>query len=63
MTLYLTEEDVGALLTTEDALAAVEETQVDVANLEAAVLDRTRGRRKFHRLTDQELDGMVSSRR
>ena len=54
------EESVGMAAS---ALAAVEETQVDVANLEAAVLDRTRGRRKFHRLTDQELDGMVSSRR
>ena len=45
------------------SLAEVEHTAVDVANLEAAVLDRTRGRRKFHRLTDQELDGMVSARR
>ena len=54
------EESVGMAAS---ALAAVEETQVDVANLEAAVLDRTRGRRKFHRLTDQELDGMVSARR
>ena len=54
------EESVGMAAS---ALAAVEETQVDVANLEAAVLDRTRGRRKFHRLTDQALDGMVSSRR
>src|SRR6266496_4023126 len=30
-----------------DALAAVEEKPVEVANLEAAVLDRNRGRRKF----------------
>jgi proteasome alpha subunit len=45
------------------ALAAVEQTPVDVANLEAAVLDRTRGRRKFRRLTDEELAGMVGASR
>jgi hypothetical protein len=32
---------------------------VQAENLEAAVLDRTRGRRKFRRLTDQELAGIV----
>ena len=37
------------------ALATVEEAQVDPENLEAAVLDRGRGRRKFRRFTDPEL--------
>jgi len=37
------------------ALASVEEAQVDAENLEAAVLDRSRGRRKFRRLTDPEI--------
>jgi proteasome alpha subunit len=43
------------------ALAAVEQNQVEATNLEAAALDRTRGRRKFRRLTDQELAGMVAA--
>jgi proteasome alpha subunit len=43
-----------------DALAAVEEKPVEVANLEAAVLDRNRGRRKFRRLTDEELAGYLA---
>jgi proteasome alpha subunit len=43
-----------------DALAAVEEKPVEVANLEAAVLDRSRGRRKFRRLTDEELAGYLA---
>jgi proteasome alpha subunit len=37
------------------ALSEVEERQLDAENLEAAVLDRTRQRRKFRRLTDQEI--------
>src|SRR6266568_2842602 len=41
------------------ALTAVEQNQVEATNLEAAVLDRTRGRRKFRRLADKELAGMV----
>jgi proteasome alpha subunit len=56
-------------LTVEDAvrmgaaaLGAVEQNQVEAANLEVAVLDRTRGRRKFRRLTDQELAGMLATR-
>ena len=55
-------------LTVEDAvrmgaaaLGAVEQNQVEAANLEVAVLDRTRGRRKFRRLTDQELAGMLAA--
>jgi proteasome alpha subunit len=43
------------------ALTAVEQNQVEATNLEAAALDRTRGRRKFRRLTDQELAGMVAA--
>jgi proteasome alpha subunit len=46
------EEGIGLA---SQALATVEEAQVDPGNLEAAVLDRGRGRRKFRRFTDQEL--------
>jgi proteasome alpha subunit len=40
-------------------LSEAEERSIDVDNLEVAVLDRTRPRRKFRRLTDQELEGML----
>jgi len=43
------------------ALAKVEENSVESENLEAAILDRSRGRRKFRRLTDQELAGFVQA--
>jgi proteasome alpha subunit len=36
-------------------LSEAEERPIEVGNLEAAVLDRTRGRRKFRRLADPEL--------
>jgi len=42
-------------------LSEVEERQIHVDNLEAAVLDRTRERRKFRRLSDQELGEAVPS--
>jgi proteasome alpha subunit len=42
------------------ALAAVEEKPVEGSNLEGAVLDRNRGRRKFRRLADEELASMLS---
>jgi hypothetical protein len=42
-------------------LSKLEESSVGAENLEAAVLDRTRGRRKFRRLTDQELSEILSS--
>ncbi len=41
------------------ALSSVEEKPLEAANLEAATLDRTRGRRKFRRLSDQELASIV----
>jgi proteasome alpha subunit len=41
------------------ALAAVEGSAIQPENLEAAVLDRTRARRKFRRLEDQELAGIL----
>jgi proteasome alpha subunit len=41
------------------ALAEVEERPVGGESLEAAVLDRTRGRRKFRRLSDQELTEVI----
>jgi proteasome alpha subunit len=48
-----------AVLVATTALSKVEDGAVQAENLEAAVLDRTRGRRKFRRLTDQELAGIV----
>jgi proteasome alpha subunit len=42
------------------ALAAVEELEVDAENLEAAVLDRKRDRRRFRRLRDDELAAMLA---
>ena len=42
------------------ALAAVEERPVPAENLEAAVLDLTRGRRKFRRVADRELESILS---
>ena len=48
-----------AVLMATTALSKVEDGAVQAENLEAAVLDRTRGRRKFRRLTDQELAGIV----
>jgi proteasome alpha subunit len=41
------------------ALSEVEERPASAENLEAAVLDRTRGRRKFRRLSDQELSAVL----
>ena len=41
------------------ALSEVEERPVETVNVEAAVLDRTRGRRKFRRLADQEIAGIL----
>ena len=43
------------------ALAHVEEKPSEVAHIEAAVLDRTRGRRKFRRLTSGELATIVAA--
>jgi proteasome alpha subunit len=48
-----------AVLLATTALSKVEDGAVQAENLEAAVLDRTRGRRKFRRLMDQELAGIV----
>ena len=42
------------------ALSEVEERPIEAANLEAAVLDRTRARRKFRRLTDLDLTGVLA---
>jgi proteasome alpha subunit len=42
------------------SLSTVEESPVEAPNLEAAVLDRTRGRRKFRRLADDELVGVLA---
>jgi len=43
------------------ALAATEERDVPADQTEAAVLDRSRGRRKFRRLTDDEVAGLLSA--
>jgi len=50
-----------AILMASAALSSVEEKPLEAANLEAATLDRTRGRRKFRRLADQELASIVGS--
>jgi proteasome alpha subunit len=50
-----------AILMASGALSSVEEKPLEAANLEAATLDRTRGRRKFRRLVDQELASIVGS--
>jgi proteasome alpha subunit len=42
------------------ALGTVEGSNIDAENLEAAVLDRTRGRRKFRRLVDDELSSILA---
>jgi proteasome alpha subunit len=41
------------------ALSEAEERPVDAENLEAAVLDRTRPRRKFRRLSDDDVSSML----
>ena len=43
-----------ALVIARDALSSAEERPIDPERLEVAGLDRTRGRRKFFRLTDAE---------
>jgi len=43
------------------ALAAVEGSAIQGERLEAAVLDRTRERRKFRRLSDEDLAGMLET--
>jgi proteasome alpha subunit len=45
------------------ALSDAEERPVEAENLEAAVLDRTRDRRKFRRLADEELTGSLASKK
>jgi proteasome alpha subunit len=50
----------GAVGLAGRTLAAAEERPVEAENLEAAVLDRTRARRKFRRLTDAEIASIVA---
>jgi proteasome alpha subunit len=48
--------DIGtALKLGDEALRTVEQRDMPAENLEVAVLDRTRNRRKFRRLTNEEL--------
>jgi proteasome alpha subunit len=49
----------GAVSLGQSALKSGAEQDIPSGNLEVAVLDRQRGRRKFRRLTDQELSGLV----
>ncbi len=42
------------------SLSAVEERPLDAKTLEAAVLDRTRGRRKFRRLSEGDVAGILA---
>jgi proteasome alpha subunit len=41
------------------ALSTVEEKPLEIPNMEAAVLDRNRARRKFYRMTDRDLAEML----
>ena len=43
------------------ALSEVEEREIGAASIEAAVLDRKRNRRKFRRLEDSEIAGILGS--
>ena len=45
-----------------EALAATEEREVPATQIEAAVLDRSRNRRKFRRLLEDEVSGILSPR-
>ncbi|MFN2591164.1 MAG: proteasome subunit alpha [Actinomycetota bacterium] len=51
----------GATRLAAEALSDAEERALDAENLEAAVLDRTRERRKFRRLRDDELAATLSA--
>ena len=44
------------------ALSSIEQRSLDAPNLEAAVLDRTRERRKFRRLSDDEVAAILENR-
>ncbi|HEX2267482.1 MAG TPA: proteasome subunit alpha [Actinomycetota bacterium] len=44
------------------ALSSIEQRSLDAPNLEAAVLDRNRERRKFRRLSDEEVASILESR-
>jgi hypothetical protein len=43
------------------ALSDTEEREIPADQTEAAVLDRTRARRKFRRLPDSDVDGYLES--
>ncbi len=44
------------------AVSSIEQRSLDAPNLEAAVLDRTRERRKFRRLLDDEVAAILDGR-
>jgi proteasome alpha subunit len=59
---YQADWDLGAAVRAAvAALAATEERDVPADQTEAAVLDRSRGRRKFRRLTDDDVAGLLSA--
>src|SRR6266516_914618 len=59
---YRKEWDLGdSVRAAVKALAATEERAIPAAQTEAAVLDRNRNRRKFRRLTDDEIAGYLKS--
>jgi proteasome alpha subunit len=49
----------AAIRTAVEALSSVEEKSLSGDRLEVAVLDRTRARRKFRRLTEEGVEGIV----
>jgi proteasome alpha subunit len=49
-----------AVRAARDALSTAEERPVEPSRLEVAGLDRTRGRRKFFRLTDSQIESLLA---
>jgi proteasome alpha subunit len=49
----------AAIRTAVEALSSVEEKSLSADRLEVAILDRTRARRKFRRLTEEAVEGIV----
>jgi proteasome alpha subunit len=51
----------GGITLGDEALRSVEEREMPAENLEVAVLDRTRARRKFRRLPDREVKTLLGA--
>src|SRR5918911_899358 len=51
----------STIFTTQIKPSDVEERPLEAANVEAAVLDRSRARRKFRRLTDEDVGAILAA--